>query len=310
MTGDRPVTVRYDLRMKRLLIASTLAVLSSCSGSPSGAPLPNPFARWEYHCLAPLTAGAACENDQACAPGLQCSPASRRCEAAGGLDNPCTTDRGCTAEFACMSKLSQAMCHTVECDANGNNCRQGQPTTTPCDTSFQCPRNLICIPGNLIGTFCAPRAAMGADCSNFAVGGCQSGLVCQIVTARCVTPPTRGEPCPMPIGGVTCGDGLVCRSDTQGNSTCELPAVIGQRCESGGGCERGAHCSLSRLVCERNVGVGDDCRNGNECGEAPFDTRIGVECVQGTCEDTSREGARCWPVEPSQCTNGRVCRKG
>lgn len=273
-------------------------------------PPPNPFASWQYRCEAPLQAGASCENDQACATGLHCSPATKKCERPGGLDATCASDRGCVPEFACRARYGAARCFTIKCDASGNNCQQDQPTSRTCNPGETCNSNELCVGGDALGSFCTRRAAAGASCENYSNGGCAAGYVCQIGTARCVSAPRLGEPCPMPFDRSCSSDGtLVCLSDNAGTSTCRAPVAIGQQCDSGGNCVKGAHCNLRTLKCEANRKPGDDCPNGNECGEAPFDRQIGVECVQGTCEDTSKAGAKCWPNDPSQCTGGRVCRK-
>jgi hypothetical protein len=112
------------------------------------------------------------------------------------------------------------------------------------------------------------------------------------------------------MGFQACASGLACRALTSGENLCSAPLGIGARCvASSGECGPGAHCNLRTLVCDANRRVGDDCQNGNECGEPLFDRQNGRECVQGECVDTTREGAKCWPNDPSQCTNGRVCRK-
>lgn len=73
---------------------------------------------------------------------------------------------------------------------------------------------------------------------------------------------------------------------------------------------KGLFCDLHELTCKPIYPAGSRCRNGNECGEAPFDDNIGLDCVRGFCVDTSKAGANCWPDVPrSRCTNGRVCRR-
>lgn len=73
---------------------------------------------------------------------------------------------------------------------------------------------------------------------------------------------------------------------------------------------KGLFCDLHNLTCTPIRPVGSSCRNGNECGEEPFDARIGADCVRGSCVDTSKANANCWPNMPySHCTNERVCRR-
>lgn len=296
--------------MRSLLVSIAACLLAACGSGPSGAPLPNPFARWQYHCEAPITAGQACENDQACAPGLHCAPGTKTCTAPGGKGAVCETNRGCLPALACKYRFGDNQCFTMKCDASGNNCQQDRPTGRTCNPGETCNAGELCVGGASLPATCQDRVPAGGACDSYATNPCQPGFICQIGTARCVPMPTAGQTCGIPLNGVACAPGLSCIQSANGSSLCGASIAIGQHCDSSGGeCVKGAHCNLRNLKCEANVGVGDSCPNGNECGEAPFDTGLGLECVQGECVDTSKAGAKCWPNDPSQCTNGRVCRK-
>ena len=291
---------------KTFVVFFVVGVAISCGQGGSGLmPIPNPLAPWEYACQSPLSAGAACELDGDCASGLHCSTSSKKCTAALAVGGACESNRTCQSGLFCKGNTPSLGCHALKCDASGNNCQQGAATGKACP----CGSNEICVLGPTTYTCQPPAQNVGDDCGNYNFGGgCANGLLCQIQTTTCQNPPGVGQPCPMPIGGQRCPGNLTCISDVNG-STCQTPVAIGGSCGAGGECVKGAHCNLSRLVCEANKRVGDRCQNGNECGEAPFDTQIGVDCVRGTCIDTSQQGAKCWPNDPSQCTNGRVCRK-
>ncbi len=296
--------------MRSHLTVATLMLLAACGGGSGSMPLPNPFASWQYHCESPLTAGQACENDAACGAGLHCAVDTKRCAAPGGKGAACETNRGCLPTLACRYRFGDNQCFTMKCDSRGNNCQQDRPTGRTCNPGETCNTGELCVGGAALQAICDDRVPQGGACDNYATNPCEPGLICQIGTARCVPLPTTGQTCGIPVNGTACAAGLSCIQSSTGASVCGAPIPIGQRCNSSGGeCVKGAHCNLRKLTCQRNVGVGDDCPNGNECGEAPFDTGLGVECVQNTCIDTSKQGAKCWPNDPSQCTNGRVCRR-
>ncbi|MBM4377269.1 MAG: hypothetical protein FJ095_19490 [Deltaproteobacteria bacterium] len=125
---------------------------------------------------------------------------------------------------------------------------------------------------------------------------------------KCGPAPTEGKLCALPP--MRCAPGLACLWVNDPNMLddwCGKPIAVGGACAGGGQRVKGAHCDLGKLICTPNRKVGDSCKNGNECGEVPFDVHGGVECVQGKCVDTSVVGGKCWPGEDNQCSNGLTC---
>lgn len=270
--------------------------------------VPNPFAPWEYSCQTPTALGQACAADTDCAPGDHCHAVTRTCSAALGKGEPCTSGLACAAGLGCLANPPRQTCYLATCDAQGNNCQQGASTGNPCNQGT-CPSGQLCITESEPGGTCADPLPAGSSCSE-ALGGqaCAAPTLCALGSGTCATGGGRGQPCELPTG--RCNAGLTCIDPpTGGPSSCQDPLPVGSDCTSGGDCVKGAHCDLGTLKCTANVPVGGKCQNGNECGEAPFDLGIGVDCVRGTCIDTSKAGADCWPALPSQCTGGRVCRK-
>jgi hypothetical protein len=284
-----------------------LALLAGCSSGGGGAPLPNPFAPWQYACQAPKARGQACEGDFDCAVGDHCHATSKTCSAPVGAGAPCDSLRACSAGLGCRMNPTRGQCFQLTCDAQGNNCVKGAATGADC-SSAPCPSNQLCEINTPPGGTCETLPTAGQDCSQYFIGtDCAGPSICILGQGVCGAGGGLGERCPMPPG--RCNAGLTCLSALDGTTTCSTPRQAGQACASGGECAPGTHCDLSRLVCTPNAAIGERCQNGNECGEAPFDLERGVDCIKRTCVDTSKAGADCWPNVPSQCTNGRVCRK-
>jgi len=262
------------MRSFTLILVCTLGALAASTGCwPTGG-IGGVFGPWEYACGAAATLGQACWDDGACAEGLYC--------------------RGAAV------------------DGDAGTCQRKFAAGRACTMNSQCLAGLVCR-GEVGAGTCGAAPGEGEACdgalSNLM---CAEGFVCQRITMRCVAPPRAGELCGVSSGLPPCAAGLTCWSDGRSlerDGRCGAALAIGQPCGAGGECVSGAHCDLGRLVCTRNVGAGDSCPTGNECGEAPFDRDNGLECVRGDCIDTSRAGALCWPGEDNRCVPPLTCIK-
>ena len=294
--------------LRPLALLATLA-LGACG--PVSGPWGSMGGEWQYACASPRNAGEACGTSDACAAGLYCSAASSgtvgTCKPRVAAGAACRESEDCVAGLVCKDVPVDGTCYFRVCDAKGT-CTQGAASGATCNPPTKdCPSGQICAVGSPTTGICVTAPKAGEPCESRGLHVCAPGLTCQRLTSKCVVPPGEGELCGFTVPG--CAPGLVCRTDKDPakDGRCGKPSPIGGECGSAGMCEKGAHCDLSTLRCAKNVGVGASCKGGNECGEPPFDVRNGVDCVRGTCVDTSKAGGECWPGEQNHCLPPLTC---
>ncbi len=300
--------------MRNVLLAVLLGSTLSFGGcGPVSGPFGSMGGEWQYACASPRKIGETCGSSDACVEGAYCSAAGSgttgTCKARVALGGACMESEDCVAGSACKDIPVDGPCYKRICDAKGT-CTQGPASGATCNiaTGKDCPTGEICATAPPGPGTCVAAAKAGEACDGFrGIHMCAPGLTCQRITAKCVAPPGEGELCGFTVP--FCAPGLVCRTDSDlaKDGRCGKPSPVGAPCGSGGMCEKGAHCDLRQLKCARNVGPGASCKSGNECGEAPFDVRNGVDCVRGTCVDTTKAGADCWPGEQNHCLPPLTC---
>jgi hypothetical protein len=291
-----------------VLVLGSVLVAGACG------PVEGPFGTiggpWKFECGDALDAGESCPSDGMCASGLYCkgdsggNPGTCASRLAAGATCESTFD--CASGLVCKMTTLDGPCYLQNCDANGV-CQQGAASGAKCNPpALDCPTNQLCVMGPSVGQ-CVAAPGLGEACNDLV---CSAGLVCQRITIQCVAPPAEGEYCGVTPGAAPCAPGLVCRTNSTNldlDGRCGKPVAIGGACGSGGECVPGAHCNLSKLVCEKNQTAGESCKNGNECGEFPFDAKNGLDCVRGECVDTTVAGAECWPGPDHRCKQPLTC---
>ncbi|MSP23934.1 MAG: hypothetical protein EXR75_01980 [Myxococcales bacterium] len=265
----------------------------------------------QYVCDAPRTVGQACGTSDGCASGLYCTESNSgtvgTCEPRIALGGACEAAEDCVAGLACKQVPQDGTCYLLNCDAN-DVCQQGNPSGAICNPpATDCPAKQLCAMSSVVIGKCSALPKSGDSCDGYlGLDACGPDLTCQRLTIKCVPFPKAGELCG--FSTKECADGLVCRIDADPaiDGRCGKPVSLGGKC-GGGDCVKGAYCDLAKLVCKKNLGVGQSCQNGNECGWQPFDVHSGVECVHGKCIDTSKAGAECWPGLDNQCSLPMSC---
>jgi hypothetical protein len=306
------MSIRRSVLSHLFGVTSFAALFGVAACGPVSGPWGTFGGEWKYVCGAPRQLGEACNDFRMCATGLYCvesgSGALGVCQPRIAAGGPCKLTEDCKDGLVCRNGALTGECYFQTCDKN-NVCTQGAASGAKCDANgLNCPANQICGLSTQQPGTCIAAPKVGDDCSqNASYFQCGPSLACQRGTLKCVTTPKAGEVCGLPP--LQCGPGLVCPSSTDPNKqdVCGTPIPVGGHCDFGGLCAKGSHCDLGKLVCTVNKKVGDSCKNGNECGEKPLDVGHGVDCVQGTCVDTSVSGAKCWPGIDQQCTNGLTC---
>lgn len=164
------------------------------------------------HCTRYGAAGAACDGQTPCGPGLVCTAALPPGVDAGpppvdaGPDGPSCRSRpgigeGCDAVYRCI----EGTCWDGVCLAGD--------VDEPCNNDNQCLDDLICV-----RSICQPPPRIGAPCS--LDGRCTMGAYCD--GDRCKAFPTPGMPC---TPDQRCADGAFCDE-----GTCEALRVPGAPC--------------------------------------------------------------------------------
>jgi len=300
---------------RRLALSGLLALFGIAACGPISGPW-GPLVgggEWGYVCDAPRQLGEVCGTSDGCADGLYCTESGTAklgvCQPQIAAGGECKLSEDCKAGLVCKTGELTGDCYLQSCDKN-NVCTQGAKSGAKCDTNgLDCPGDQFCSLGNQAPGTCVATPKVGDECTQFSgLRQCGDKLACLRGTFKCGPPPGKGELCAMPP--LRCAPGLACLWVNDPNKLddwCDKPIAVGGACTAGGQCVKGAHCDLGKLVCTANRKVGDSCKNGNECGEAPFDVGSGVECVQGKCVDTSVVGGKCWPGEDNKCSNGLTC---
>lgn len=177
------------------------------------------------------------------------------------------------------------------------------------------PKPCTCITTNdcIEGDICQNGLCRNVPCTSDS--NCQSGLVCQASTGKCIIPPCTDD--------ASCGAGFTC----QANGTCTVNCPVCRSCESNNDCGANAVCIQSGkcvVFCQQGgLCPGDsECYNlqGNyvcsspdsnilcpddyTCIEIPSctsnsDCTPGDSCVAGKCEG---------PCADITCPQGQICR--
>ena len=308
------MNMRPRVRSKHLGMAAILALFAVGACGPVAGPWGPVGGEWKFVCGAPRKLGEACGTSYDCASDLFCTEANTGfvgvCQPRVAAAAECKNSEDCKEGLVCKSGLTHGICYLLTCDKN-NVCTQGAASGSKCDLSgLDCPNpgKQVCSPGAPDPGTCVTAPKIGDDCSPF-IGdfSCGKNLVCQRLTVKCAALPKTGELCG--IGPIACAPGFVCRTDKDEakDGRCGVPSKLGQSCLSAGMCEKGTYCDLAKLVCATNKKVGSSCKNGNECGDVPFDVHNGVDCVQGECVDTSVVGGKCWPGYNNHCSAPMTC---
>jgi len=303
---------RASIASRLLGLVSLTALFGAAACGPVSGPWGTIGGEWKFVCGAYRQLGESCSDVEMCATGLYCTEAGSGnlgvCQPRISSGGQCKLTEDCKDGLVCRNGAFTGECYLQNCDKN-NVCTQGAASGAKCDANgLDCPAGQVCNLSTQQPGKCITAPKVGDDCSqNASYFQCGPTLACQRTSMKCVTPPKAGEVCGLPP--LQCASGLVClwSSDPNKQDVCGTPIPVGAHCDSGGLCAKGSHCDLSKLVCTTNKKVGDSCKNGNECGEKPLDVRHGVECVQGSCIDTSVAGAKCWPGIDHQCSNGLTC---
>ena len=288
-----------------------LAIAACGPGSSSGVGIFS-GGEWRYVCDAPRALGETCGTSDGCAAGLYCTEANSglvgTCKARLSKGGACQYSEDCALGLVCQDVPVPGTCYLLNCDKN-NTCTQGAASGSTCTLpTIDCPVGQLCAVAPLGPGKCVDEPKAGDSCDPFrALRMCGQSLTCQRLTAKCVTLPKAGELCGFAIE--QCATGLVCRGDADPNKDgrCGSPIPLGTKCMTAGECAKGSYCDLGKLICQKNQGVGSSCKNGNECGDVPFDVHNGVDCVQGRCIDTTKAGANCWPGENNHCLSPLTC---
>jgi hypothetical protein len=203
------------------------------------------------------------------------------------LDQPCDPN-----DFECAPGLA---CTATDVSGLGGICAPEPAAGALCLTDAACAPSFVCDWSS--GT-CVAGAAYGAPCSyadpSNPVQGteksrCQVGLVCDAVTFKCTDPNCAGGgSC---VSDAQCPVGMSCL-----NSSCGVPAQLGQACTDPGGPCVGGFCSND--TCTSGVCVAGDCYEGPGIGAAcMFDTdcqpAAGLVCSAGACNLTPGTVAPC-----------------
>ncbi|WP_394842061.1 hypothetical protein LZC95_33910 [Pendulispora brunnea] len=200
-----------------------------------------------------------------------------------------------------------------------------------CDSQFDagvCPAGQYCL-----GSTCVPNGTLPFDAAVVRCGEqtCAPGQVCAPKTNQCID------------GATACTTGSCPGSEVCdfGTRQCVKPAAtpIGQGCKADAACEPGTFCGYSPVLttdvvkadglCTKPCCTSSDCpadfvcygagTGGNYCvskgalQRPALGTRGGGEsctvqadCRSGVCDSTNKCADTC--CDPSQCTNGTVCR--
>jgi len=164
-------------------------------------------------------------------------------------------------------------------------------TDDPCFFDFECAiPNSRCLPRDFLASVDDFDTCVGDDdCRNGEI--CDGGLCIldpEAITIHddkvCVQPFVETEDCSddpdHPLLPEYCERGTRCLSDADGDQTCELPRLEGDRCFGGNDCEPGLFCDASgggNPECAVLKGEGDDCTNDSEC-------ELGLTCDLGRNE--------------------------
>ena len=201
-------------------------------------------------CQARGATAAACADDDACGPGLDC--AGGTCQAFGQLGASC----GGSGMPICA--------YGFQCDTAGGTPGVCQPLTF--------------------------TAASGATCRPSGGVLCQAGLVCALVddgadAYQCEAPVAAGAACHRAIPSA-CPTGSVCVVATGMDlGTCQPQGLASQPCLTGGGvlfgCAPGLTCDFDTDVCVTLVDNGAACTVDDQCGGA---CSAGVCAAPGVCD--------------------------
>ncbi|MBN1771970.1 MAG: hypothetical protein JXB32_11945 [Deltaproteobacteria bacterium] len=158
-----------------------------------------------------LAAGASCESDADCVPGLECH--SGACTDLPGNGEACLAGAYCADNLYCGN---DELCHAPQ--GVGGPCPEGNEA---------CGDDLYC---DLRTSTCASYLAQGESCRH-ANAVCIDGLYCAVVAGTCEPLPGVGGDCADSSGA--CAEGLYC--DGAGHVCRELLAD-GAACTDDGQC--------------------------------------------------------------------------
>ncbi len=151
-----------------------------------------------------------------------------------------------------------------------------------CTTSVECLPDLYCDQTSMCPGKCAPRAALGENCT---LEECTRGLAC--IDDSCVQEPADGAPC---LNG-RCAVTSACRNDICVRMV-PYSVDIGEACESSIECHGANYCDSTGICAQEGV-------TGSACNTVPCSN--GFYCDAGTCQPERSDGQAC--VESSQCAS-------
>lgn len=198
------------------------------------------------------TAGADCDQDEACAPGFYCDIATALCVEGPAQGLPCVNSVLCGPGLACetdngncipppgdgqpcaFGPMGPFVCQDgLGC--NNGTCGPLPGDGQPCTIDSRCATGLGCdFTAN--GSFCVPLKAEGGSCQTDRT--CQSGLFCDYSKNQCAPARPTGAPCK---DGNECGATGSCMPDGGGAFRCAPLPSLGERCLFD--CAAGQHCA-------------------------------------------------------------------
>ncbi len=273
-----------------------------------------------------------------------CMPEPERC--GDSVDNDCdgTVDEDCTA-------LGEECAVTDECESGRCEEVDGRRVCVrDCDPRMEVP---FCP----FGFYCEATACGEGRCRSGVEGVGAAGAECAVdgdcASNRCASLGAVrrcGRQCD--VARASCGDGMICEPGDDGCGAC-LPPELSTRprpfgvdcatdeeCESGlcrmgfctdacddaSPCPSGFHCRQNECVRGELGGVGDECLDDEDCGEAAPECAdvdgdllcvgpcgAGETCPEGSVCSATSAGPRCVPPGAplgADCDSAEACRSG
>lgn len=300
------------------------------------------------HCVSPAGAGAPCDRDVDCEPGLFCAKPLGRLGACTARPSPRERCNAFDGSPACVDGW--------RCGPNGTSspCEGWGGIGQRCLGSWpQCEEGLLC---NGESCVAAPlgAGASGGRCRDDAAARCDAGLVCDPTRFVCGRSLPLGAPCNVTYpGDGVCEPGADCapsgRCEIVGSALgpcggpCLAPGDVDGPCASGATpCRAGLRCvapadgSARHPFCTMPVGEGewwcseDICADGYACSwQGDHCARVGtvgvicdvnsptdacgssLVCVDRYCIPPTHPGGACVFVDRSSlCSSGQICVAG